>query len=116
MTKFTFFDNKEVSWDDSMTAHWGSIGICPHLDHVELPYHTPGELLSISHLKVWGDAQEPRNSMAYLLVCTEDRSGAGSYGMALVWISPHQAWASTMEEALGLCPPASPVDPAGCMF
>ena len=39
--------------------------------------------------------------MAYLLVCTEDSSEAGSYGMALVWISPHQARASTMEEALG---------------
>ena len=39
--------------------------------------------------------------MAYLLVHTEDASEAESYGMALVWISPHQARASTMEEALG---------------
>ena len=39
--------------------------------------------------------------MAYLLVHTEDDSEAESYGMALVWISPHQAWVSTMEEALG---------------
>ena len=39
--------------------------------------------------------------MVYLLVPTEDSSEAGSYGMALVWISPHQAQASTMEEALG---------------
>ena len=70
---------------------------------MELPYHTPGELLSISCLKVWGDAQEPHNSMAYLLMCTEGSSKARSYGMALVWISPHQAQAqaSTMEEALG---------------
>ena len=42
--------------------------------------------------------------MAYLLVHTEDASEAESYGMALVWISPHQAQASMMEEALGtLC-------------
>ena len=27
--------------------------------------------------------------------------GAKSYGMALVWISPHQVWVSTMEEAVG---------------
>ena len=39
--------------------------------------------------------------MAYLLVCTEDASEAESYSMALVWMSPHQAWASMMEEALG---------------
>ena len=39
--------------------------------------------------------------MAYLLVHTEDASEAESYGIALVWISPHQARASMMEEALG---------------
>ena len=39
--------------------------------------------------------------MTYLLVHTEDTSEAERYGMALVWISPHQAWASMMEEALG---------------
>ena len=39
--------------------------------------------------------------MAYLLVCTGDASGAESYGLALVRISAHQAWASTMEETLG---------------
>ena len=39
--------------------------------------------------------------MAYLLVHTGDTSGAEDYGLALVWISPHQVQAYTMEEALG---------------
>ena len=38
--------------------------------------------------------------MAYLLVCTEGDSEAKSYGMALVWTSPHQARVSMMGEAL----------------
>ena len=38
--------------------------------------------------------------MAYLLVKVEDASEVEGYGMALVWISPHQAWASIMTEAL----------------
>ena len=84
-----------------MRALWGDLSICPCLDYLELPYHTPGELLSISHLKVWGDVQEPHNDMAYLLVHTEGNSEAKSYGMALVWTSPHQARVSMMEEALG---------------
>ena len=84
-----------------MRPLWGNLSICPHLDHLELPYHTSGELFSISHLKVWGDTQEPHNDMAYLLVHTEDTSGAESYSLALVWISPHQAQTSMMEEALG---------------
>ena len=101
MTEFAFFASKEDRWGDNMRALWGKLSICPHLDYLELPYHTSGELLSISHLKVWGDTQEPCNDMAYLLVHTEDASEAESYSMALVWISPHQVQASTMEEALG---------------
>ena len=101
MTEFAFFDGKEDRWGDNMRALWGNLSICPRLDYLELPYHTSGELLSVSHLKVWGDTLEPCNDMAYLLVHTEDASEARSYGMALVWISPHQAWASMMEEALG---------------
>ena len=101
MTEFTFFAKKEDRWGNNMMALSGKLSICPHLDYLELPYHTSGELLSISHLKVWGDTPEPHNDMAYLLLHTGDASGAESYSLALVWISPHQARASTMEEALG---------------
>ena len=40
--------------------------------------------------------------MAYLLVRVEDASESKGYGIALMWISPHQARASMMEEALGI--------------
>ena len=83
-----------------MRALWGNLSICLLPDHVDLPYHLAGELLSISHLKVWGDTQKPWDGMAYLLVKVEDASEVEGYGMALVQISPHQAQASTMEEAL----------------
>ena len=79
-----------------MRALRGSLDICPPLDHVDFPYHTVGELLSISHLKVWGDTQQPHDGLAYLLVKVED----WGYGMALVWINRHQACASMMGEAL----------------
>ena len=84
-----------------MMALWGNLNICPHLNYLELPYHTSGELLSISCLKIWGDTQEPYNDMVYLLVHTGDALEAQNYGMSLVWISPHEVWASTMEEAVG---------------
>ena len=96
-----FFDGKEERWGEKMRGCWGDLSICPCLDSLELPCYTLGELLSISHLKIWGDTQEPHNDMAYLLVHTEGDSEAESYGMALVWISPHQARVSTMEEVLG---------------
>ena len=100
MTKFEFFTNREERWGDSMRALWGNLSICPILDHVDLPYHMVGELLSISHLKVLGNTQKPWDSMACLLVKVEDASEVKGYGMALVWISPHQARASMMMEAL----------------
>ena len=84
-----------------MRAIWGHLSICPRLDSLELPCHTLGELQSISQLKIWGNTQEPHNDMAYLLVHTEGDSEAAGYSMALVWMSPHQARVSMMEEALG---------------
>ena len=80
---------------------WGSLNICPCLNYLELLCHSSGELLSISSLKIWGDPQEPHNDMAYLLVCTGDALEAQDYGVSLVWISPNQVWAPTMEEAVG---------------
>ena len=100
MTEFKFFANREKRWGDSMRALWGNLSICPFLDHVDLPYHTVEELLSIGHLKVWGDTQKPQDGMAHLLVKVEDASEVEHYGMALVLISPHQAQVSMMEEAL----------------
>ena len=112
MTKFKFFTNREERWGDSMRALWGNLSICPFLNHIDLPYHMAGELLSISHLKVWGDTQKPQDGMAYLLVKVEDASEVEGYGMALGWISPHQAQASTIEEALEIlstCVSSGPV-------
>ena len=100
MTKFKFFANREERCSDSMRALWGNLRICPLLDLMDLPYHTVGELLSISHHKVWGDTQKPWDGMAYLLVKVEDASEVEGYSMALVWISPHQAQASMMVEVL----------------
>ena len=101
MTEFAFFANKEERWGNNMIALWGNLNICPCLDYLELPQHIPGELLSISHLKIWGDIQQPCNDMAYLLVHVGDTLEAQNYGMALVWISPYKVLASTMEEAVG---------------
>ena len=111
MSEFEFFVNKEERWGDSMRALWGNLSICPLLHHMDLPCHTAGELLSISHLKIWGDTQKPQVGMAYLLLDVEDASEVEGYGMALVWISPHQAGALTMAEALEIlstCAPSGP--------
>ena len=101
MTEYAFFAGKAERWEKDMMSLWGSLNICPHLNYLELPCHSSGELLSISSLKIWGDIQEPHNDMAYLLVHTGDALEAQNYSVSLVWISPTQIQASTMEEAVG---------------
>ena len=91
MSEFEFFLERVDRWGDSMQALWGSLGICPPIDHTGLPCHMAEELHSISHLKVWGDVQKLLFSMAYLLVQVNDTSEAGNYGMAIVWVSSLQA-------------------------
>ena len=59
MTKFVFFASKEDRWGNNIMAHWGNLSICPCLDYLELLYHTSGELLSISCLKIWGKLRSP---------------------------------------------------------
>ena len=80
---------------------WGSLNICPHLNHLELLCHSSEELCSICKLKVWGNIQEPLSNIAYLLVWTGDTLEAQDYGMSLVWISPNQVWVPIMEEVVG---------------
>ena len=100
MSKFEFFSERVDRWGNSMRALWGSLGICPLIDHTGLPCHMSEELHSISHLKVWGDVQKLLFGMAYLLERVNDTSEAGTYGMAIVWVSSLQARASSMVEAL----------------
>ena len=88
MTEYEFFVGRDERWGDNMKVLWGCFSICPILSHIDLPYHTAGELLSISCLKVWGDTQKPNGGMAYLFVRLEDSSEGEGYGLALVWISP----------------------------
>ena len=100
MSEFDFFKGRADRWGDSMRALWGSLEICPPTDHIDLPCHMAGELLSIGHLKVWGDAQKPHLGMAYFLVWADDSLEAGNYGLAIVWIDSHQARMVSMGEAL----------------
>ena len=85
----------------------GNFNVCPCLDHLDLPCHSPAELFSVSSFKVWGNIQEPCHDITYLLVCIENTTEDRHYSVSLVWVNPNQARASTMEEAVEMltaCP------------
>ena len=83
-----------------MASLWGNFDVCPHLDQLELPCHSPVELSSVSSFKLWGNTKEPCHDIAYLLVCMGSTNEDRQYGVSLVWVNPKQTRASTMEEAV----------------
>ena len=100
MTDFTFFSNRAERWKRDLTTLWGNLDICPHLNCLELPGHSPAELISVSSFKVWGNTRDPCHDMAYLLVYLGNTTEERQYSMSLVWVTPKQARASTMEEVV----------------
>ena len=102
MTEYAFFAGKAERWGKDMMSLWAE---SQHLPPTELP-GTPvsflwGTTFHQQPKNLGGDIQEPCNDIAYLLVCTGDTLEALNYGISLVWISPNQVWASTMEEVVG---------------
>ena len=90
-----------------MIALWGNFDICPHLNCLDLPGHSPAELISVSSFKIWGNTWDSWHDMAYLLVCLGNTMEERQYGVSLVWVNPNQTRASTMEEVvekLAACP------------
>ena len=100
MTKFTFFLDRAERWKKDLVTLWGNLEICPCLDCLELPSHSPVELTSVSRFKVWGNTWDPCQDMAYLLVCLGNTIEGIQYSVSLVWVNPKQARAPTMEEAV----------------
>ena len=107
MTEFNFFTDRVDRWTKNFSTLWGNINICPHLNCLELPCHSPLKLISVSSFKVWGNIQSPHCDMAYLLVHLGNTTEERQYGVSLVWVNPDQTRTSTMEEAvekLAVCP------------
>ena len=111
MTEFDFFSNRAERWMKNFSTLWGNIDICPHLNCLELPCHSPAKLISVSSFKVWGNIQNPCLDMVYLLVCLGNTMEDRQYGVSLLWVNPNQTRATTMEEAvekLATCPSSGP--------
>ena len=100
MTEFAFFSNWAERRKRDLANLWGNFNICPHLNCLELPGHSPAELISVSSFKVWGNTWDPHHDMAYLLVHLGNTTEERQYSVSLVWVTPKQARASTMEESV----------------
>ena len=85
MTEFAFFLNRAERWKKDFVTLWGNLDICLHLDHLELPSHSPVELTSVSWFKVWENIWAPHHDMAYFLVHLGNTIEGIQYGVSLLW-------------------------------
>ena len=107
MTEFAFFLNRAERWKRDLATLCENFDVCPHLNCLELPSHSPAELISVSSFKIWGNTLEPYQDLAYLLVYLGDTMESQQYGVSLVWVNPNHTRTFTMEEAvekLATCP------------
>ena len=107
MTEFDFFTDRVDRWMKNLSMLWGNINICPHLNCLELPCHSPVKFISVSSFKVWGNIQSPCCDGAYLLVHFGNTTEERWHSVSLAWVNPHQSRTSTLEEViekLATCP------------
>ena len=61
---------------------------------------TQSELVSLTHLKVWGDPIKFCSDVAFLLVLPKEGAvGERVYWLGIVWVHPYQAKVSTIDDA-----------------
>ena len=86
---------------ESYHSLWGHHDICPLLEWFHVTSVTQSELSSLTSLKAWGDPEQFRNDVAFLLILNEGCTvGDRVYGLSMMWVHPYQARVYTMEEAV----------------
>ena len=68
MSDYTFFSKNPGHWGKSYQSLWGHHDICPLLQQFNITQVTQLELTSLTHLKVWGDAERFHSNVTFLLV------------------------------------------------
>ena len=59
------------------------------------------ELLALSHTGTWGSIEKPQGDMTFLLIAPRKTiEGEMAFGLVAVWAHPHQAWLSSLDEAV----------------
>ena len=79
MSDYTFFLKDPGCWGESYQSLCGHHDICLLLQQFHVAQVTQSELISLTHLKVWGDAKRFHSNVAFLLVAEER-----VYGLTMV--------------------------------
>ena len=101
MSNYIFYFKDPGCWGESYQSLWGCCNICPHLEQFHIAHITQTELVSLTHLKVWGNTDKFCSDITFLLVLPKEGAvEERTYGLTMMWVHPYQARVSTIKEAL----------------
>ena len=72
MSHYAFFSKDPGHWGELYQSLWGCHNICLFLEQFHVTHVTQIELASLTHLKVWGDAEKFHSNIAFLLVLPKE--------------------------------------------
>ena len=73
----------------------------PLLEQFQVTQVTQPELSSLTCSGAWGSTEKFCNNLAFLLILPKKATvGVMAFGLAMVWVHPHQAHISTLDEAV----------------
>ena len=101
MSDYVFFSKDPDHWGGLYQSLWGCHDICLLLEQFHIVCITQKELVSLTHLKVWGNVDKFCSDIAFLLILPREGTvEETTYGLTMVWVHPYQVRVSTREEAM----------------
>ena len=101
MANYAFFFQELWSVGEGLFITLGALKHLPPVTAVSYHFPTQLELLSLTNLKAWEDAENFCSDITFFLVSTEEEvTGDRMYGLSTVWVNHYQARVPTVEESV----------------
>ena len=100
MSEFLLLCTNTMLWDPNTRATFGSLNFCPAVMQFQVHTITQTQLTTPSQAGAWGEVEKPQWDMAFLIIVPSNNTkGDPVFGLAAVWVHPHQGCLSTLVEA-----------------
>ena len=100
MSRFLLLFANATLWDPTTRAKWGSLDFCPMIMWFQVCTIMQTQLATLSQAGAWAEVEKPQWDMAFLMIVPSTNArGDQVFGLATMWVHPHQGCLSTLVEA-----------------
>ena len=101
MSEFLHLCTDTVLWDPNSSAMRGSLDFCLLIKQFHVPTIRQTQLTALSQTGTWGNVENPRQDMAFLLIAPSLTIGCKRiFGLMALWAHPHQAHLVSLVEVV----------------